>query len=78
MYWKRIDNSVHTCYTIITARETELNKTADVRKEEAMKKMTNEQARRFEELIRQVDKLTRKNKKLRKKLRKAKKKSQQS
>lgn len=42
-----------------------------------MKKMTNEQARRFEELIKDNEKLRRKLKKLKKKL-KNKKKSQQS
>lgn len=62
-----------SCYNIITARETKLNKTADVRKEKAMKKMTNEQARRFEELIKENEKLKAKNKKLKKKLKNKKK-----
>ena len=67
-----IDLIIQTCCTIITARETELNTAADVRKEQKIKKMTNEQARRFEELIKENEKLKAKNKKLKKKLKKKK------
>ena len=40
----------------------------EYRKEEAMRRMTNEQARRFEALIRENEKLKKKLKKLKKKL----------
>ena len=55
-------------YTMITARETALNKAAGAGKERPMKRMTTEQARRFEELIKENEKLRRKLKKLKKKL----------
>ena len=42
----------------------------EYRKEEAMRRMTNEQARRFEALIRENEKLKRKIKKLKKKSKK--------
>ena len=50
----RIDNTHITCYNIITARETELNKTASVRKEKSMEDMTNEQFKTFIKMIIQI------------------------
>ena len=41
-------------YNIITARETKLNKTADVRKENEMEEMTNEQFKIIIEAIIQI------------------------
>ena len=51
---KIIDTAVRTCYNIITARETGLNKTASVGKENDMEDMTNEQFKTFIKMIIQI------------------------
>ena len=49
-----IDNPTIVCYNIITARETGLNKTASVGKENGMEDMTNEQFKTFIKMIIQI------------------------
>lgn len=66
-----LEIGVHLCYNIDTVRERLLCG-GNTKGSEDMKPMTNEQAKRLEELIRENAKLKHKIKKLKKKLKKKK------